>query len=205
MKRHNVLIIAVVAIVMGAIAHAQQRTLSPEAQEDLIKAQRLQELSNQARLAVAQQGLQRGGGARGTYALTGPAWWTNAALVAQLGLTDDQKTKIERAFENHRQDLTSKTESLQKEEAQLARLLETEPLDRNAVFAEIDRVIQARGDLERTNSAMTLEMREALTIAQWMQLPRTALTVTRTPFGAVVTPGGAGGRGQRQGPGQRQQ
>src|SRR5262245_23647463 len=29
---------------------------------------------------------------------------TNPNLVARLGLTDDQKTRIERAFENHRQD-----------------------------------------------------------------------------------------------------
>src|SRR6185503_9389693 len=107
-------------------------------------------------------------------------WWTNAALVARLGLTDDQKVRIERAFENRRQELTSKTESLQKEESQLARLLEAEPVDRNAVLTEIDRVIQARGELERTNSAMTLEMREALTLAQWTQLPLTSTTLTRT-------------------------
>src|SRR5262245_9825311 len=30
----------------------------------------------------------------------GGAWWTNTALVERLGLTDDQKAKIERAYEN---------------------------------------------------------------------------------------------------------
>ena len=34
----------------------------------------------------------------------------------------------------------------------------------------IERVIQARGELERTNSKMTLEMRQNLTRAQWLQL-----------------------------------
>ena len=104
-----------------------------------------------------------------TQAVSG-AWWTNTALVTRLGLTDDQKTKIERAFENHRARITSATELLEREEAQLARLLAADPIDRNAVLSQIDRVVQARGEVERANSAMTLEMREYLTRAQWMQL-----------------------------------
>src|SRR5439155_1830032 len=83
---------------------------------------------------------------------------------------DDQKAKIERAFENHPLRIVSNTELLEKEEAQLARLLEAEPLDRNAVLTQIDHVTQARGEMERENSAMTLEMREQLTRTQWMQL-----------------------------------
>src|SRR5205814_6600131 len=82
----------------------------------------------------------------------------------------DQKTKIERAYENHRQKIMSDTELLDKEEAQLAKLLDADPIDRNAVLAQTDRVVQARGDMERENSAMTLEMRETLTRVQWTQL-----------------------------------
>ena len=139
-------------------------------------------------------------------AFDGGAWWTNTALVSQLGLTDDQKAKVERAFENHRVDLAAKTDQLNKEEAQLARLLEAETIDRNAVFSEIDRVIQARGELERANAAMTLEMREALTRAQWMQLP------PQSPFSVGISairlqpPGqGQGQRGGQRSGGQRQQ
>ena len=98
------------------------------------------------------------------------AWWTNPNLVQRLGISDDQKTKLDRAFENHRQQIVSSTALLEKEEAQLARLLQAEPLDRNAVFSQIDRVAQARSEMERANSAMTFEMRESLTRAQWMQL-----------------------------------
>ena len=122
------------------------------------------------------------------------AWWTNASLVARLGLTDDQKVKIERAFENHRLDLESKTALLQKEETQLTRLLDSDPIDRNAVFTQIERVIQARGDLERTNSVMTLEMREYLTRDQWMQLPR---SVNVKKYMVVPKGDEQGGRGQR--------
>jgi TonB family protein len=113
------------------------------------------------------------------------AWWTNTALVARLGLTDEQKAKIERAYENHRQRIASSTAQLEKEEAQLARLLEAEQVDRNAVLGQIDRVTQARGDMERANSAMTLEMREVLTRAQWMQLQPSQ----RTRVGAAILAG----------------
>jgi Spy/CpxP family protein refolding chaperone len=98
------------------------------------------------------------------------AWWTNTALVQRLGLTDDQKTKLERAFENHRQNIVSSTDLLEKEEAQLARLLEAETVDRNAVLSEIDRVTLAQREVARATAVMTLEMRGSLTRAQWMQL-----------------------------------
>jgi 5-hydroxyisourate hydrolase-like protein (transthyretin family) len=99
------------------------------------------------------------------------AWWTNAALVARLGLTPDQMRKVEATFDQHRQAIVQNTTELAREEAALARLLETEPLESTkTVTAQIDRVIRARGELERTNSTMTMEMRQSLTRSQWIQL-----------------------------------
>ena len=189
MKRHKVLVALLVVFLIGAMAQAQSRTSSPQGQQDVLLQL----------LPLLQQAQQRGGG-RG--AALGGAWWTNTALVTRLGLTDDQKLKIERAFENHREKIASSTQLLDKEEAQLARLLEAEPLDRNAVLTQTDHVIQARGELERANSAMTLEMRESLTRAQWMQLPQTSvgLNFTRSPVRVPIPPGAAGGPGQRGGP-----
>src|SRR5204862_606411 len=80
------------------------------------------------------------------------AWWMNTALMQRLGITDEQRGKIERTFENHRQAILSTTDLLEKEEAQLARLLDTESIDRNAVFTQIDRVIQARSEMERASA-----------------------------------------------------
>jgi len=200
MKRYLVLI---TLLTTATIAQAQQRTLDPEA------AQRLGEVAKQ----LVQQPYQGKAGAY--YLQLGGAWWTNAALAARIGLTDDQKAKLQRAFENHRQSLASNSEILSKEEAQLAKLLDAETIDRNAVLAQIDRVAQARSELERTNAAMTLEMREALTRAQWMQVPQLpggANLWLRGPNGTVWLEAptgirGDGGRGQRgdgaRGDGQR--
>jgi len=180
MKTYKGLFVFLAIFLVHEIALAQQRTwvLPPEAQTEV---QRL----------LAQTQFKK------WIAFDGGAWWTNTTLVSRLGLTDDQKTKVERAFENHRVDLSTKTDLLNKEEAQLTRLLEAETVDRNAVFTQIDRVIQARGELERANAAMTLEMREALTRAQWMQLPQ------QQPFtvglSAIRLQPPAQGQGQRGG------
>jgi Spy/CpxP family protein refolding chaperone len=183
--------------------------------------------SPQATTKEQLQQLQQGGGGRGAapggltinrsprsvFVWNGGAWWTNANLVSRLGLTDDQKSKIEKAFENHKQNLSDESTQLDKQEAQLAALLAADPVDHNAVLSQIDRVAQARADLERMNSAMTLEMREVLTAAQWQQLQSQPqwldgnLGAIRlyNPSILAPNPGGAGQRNGGQRSGQRQQ
>ena len=132
----------------------------------------------------------------------GGAWWTDASVIASLGLTDDQKAKIEKAFENHRLTLVSNRNALEREEAQLTQMLNTERLDRNSVSSQILRVVNARGEMERTNAAMMLEMREQLTRAQWSQLqalPPSTLSVT-VPY-STLPAGGLGAEGARGGGG----
>ena len=190
MKRHKSTVLPTLLVLFLTGATAQAQGVSPNVLEEI------QQILQGTR-GAAPQGLdqlnffqapgQRSGGGRGGQLTIPPvvrlnswtggaswtgggAWWTNAAVIQRLGLTDDQKARLERAFENHRQTLVTSTGLLEKEETQLARLLEAETIDRSAVFTQIDRVTQARGEVERANSAMTLEMREQLTRAQWMQL-----------------------------------
>jgi TonB family protein len=197
----------ILVVFLSGIVGQAQSPLAP-AQQDL---QRLDLQRFYSSVIEAYQPGQRSGG-RGALAApvwTSPndirsqgAWWTNTATIARLGLTDDQKTKLEKTFENHRQDLAARTDTLNKEEAQLSKLLEADPLDRNAVFAQIDRVTQARSELERANSVMTMEMREVLTRAQWMQLQppqririggNIAIANVITPVVAPAAPSGAQG------------
>ncbi|MBI2149440.1 MAG: periplasmic heavy metal sensor [Acidobacteria bacterium] len=213
MKRHTSRVFSVLLLpcLMGATVYAQTSQEQPQQQElqrRLRQAEQLIIQSNQFLQARSPQAGLRGGGRGG--AAVG-AWWTNAALVERLGLTDDQKLRIERAFENHRLKIVSNTDLLGKEEAQLAGLLEAETIDRNAILTQIDRITADRGELERENAAMTLEMREVLTRAQWMQLPQQSnslsLTTIRTQGGrtggpretapAPPAPGQGGRRGGR--------
>jgi Spy/CpxP family protein refolding chaperone len=117
------------------------------------------------------------------------AWWTNAPLVARLGLTDDQKKKIEATFEQYRQTLVLNKAELEREEALLNRMLESETLEPSkTILSQTDRVIQARAEMERTNSKMTLEMRQTLTRAQWVQLQ----AETAQPVLSIITQPGRG-------------
>jgi Spy/CpxP family protein refolding chaperone len=114
----------------------------------------------------------------------GGAWWANEAIRTRLAVTDDQKLKLEQAFERNRQSLTTTKDALEREESQLARLLDVDQVDRGAVTSQIYKVVQARGEMERVNSLMTLEMREVLTRAQWTQLQGLQ---TGTRGGYVIT------------------
>jgi Spy/CpxP family protein refolding chaperone len=129
---------------------------------------------------------------------TGLAWWTNAALVMRLGLTDDQKKKIESTVDQYRQTLVQNMADLQSAESVLDRMLRAEPMEpAKTVSTQIERVIQARGEVERTNSKMTLDIRQILTRAQWVQLqaevPQTAIAPA-TNLGAAGPTNPAGGR-----------
>ena len=208
----------------ASFAQAQSPTPSPQDQLRIQELQsRLQELQRaREQLIQQQQQFQQGGGGRGAApGVATPfgvqprilerftaAWWTNANTVALLGLSDDQKSKIEKVYESHKQNIATGSELVGKQEAQLATMLAADPVDHNAVLGQIDRVAQARADLERTNSGMTLEMREVLTAAQWTQLQKLpAPGLIYTPFGPVANPreGGPGQRNGGQRGGQRQQ
>jgi hypothetical protein len=192
------------------IARAQSTGLSPEAPRDLKLFNFLQQSGGLTTVRIATPDGTR------QVRLYGGAWWTNTELMTKLGLTEDQKAKVQRAYENHHADIEQSTASLDKEEAQLAKLLEAQTVDHNAVLSQVDRVTQARGEMERRNAVMTLEMREALTSAQWKQLPQPNVslsyvvktqsgdttvpaTTVKTPFGDISAPANnaGGGRGAR--------
>jgi Spy/CpxP family protein refolding chaperone len=197
MKLQNISLMMIAVFCMSGIAQAQQRSASPQAQQDVARQQEILAARNEGALAVLR---------RVVITPAQGAWWTNKELLTRLGLTDDQKTKIERAFENHRYNLESSQKLLDSEETQLGRLLQADTIDRAAILAQIDHVTRARSEMERTNSVMTLEMREVLTRPQWMQLQQQQPTWFK-PVIQYVAPNavrteievqrGGGGRGVR--------
>jgi Spy/CpxP family protein refolding chaperone len=143
------------------------------------------------------------GGARvatlpGVASRPGDAWWTNAPVVAQLGLTEDQKKKIEAIAERHRQPLAQNKADLEREETALARMLDAEVLETRVITAQSERVVAARAELDRANSKLTLEMRESLSRSQWAQLQQGLQPFVATP---ATVPGARGAGGRRGGPG----
>jgi Spy/CpxP family protein refolding chaperone len=97
-------------------------------------------------------------------------WWMDPALVQKLSLTPDQQKRIDDLFQQSRLKLIDLSAALQKQEAILDPLLEADKPDESQVLAQIDRVAQARAELEKANARMLLGFRVVLTLDQWKKL-----------------------------------
>lgn len=97
-------------------------------------------------------------------------WWNNPDLAQKLGITADQKKKMDDIFQQHRLNLIDLNASLQKAEAILDPLLDADQPDEPKILAQIDRVAQARAELEKANARMLLGIRQVLTPDQWKKL-----------------------------------
>jgi periplasmic protein CpxP/Spy len=97
-------------------------------------------------------------------------WWMDPGLVQKLGLTGDQQKRIDALFQQNRLKLIDLSAGLQKEEAILEPLLEADRPEESQVLAQIDRIAQARAELEKANARMLLGFRGVLTLDQWKKL-----------------------------------
>jgi periplasmic protein CpxP/Spy len=98
-------------------------------------------------------------------------WWTMPRVIQRLGLTPDQLKKMEDVFQQSRLKLIDLTAALDKEEAVLGPLVEADQPDAPKIRAQIDRIAQARAELEKANANMLLGIRLILTPEQWKDRP----------------------------------
>jgi Spy/CpxP family protein refolding chaperone len=99
-------------------------------------------------------------------------WWKNPATAQSLGLTVDQQKKMDDVFQQYRLRLIDLNAALEKEEIMLEPLVAAEPLDEGKITAQIDRVAEARAELEKANGRMLLGIRKPLTPEQWSKLQK---------------------------------
>jgi len=97
-------------------------------------------------------------------------WWRNPATAQYVGLTSDQQKKMDDVFQQYRLKLTGLNAELERQEIVLEPLVDAEPLDEAKITAQIDRVAQARAELEKANGRMLLGIRKLLTPDQWTKL-----------------------------------
>ena len=122
--------------------------------------------------------------------MPGPAgkWWDNPELVQRLSLTADQQKRMDEVFQQNRLRLIDLHAALEKEEAILDPLIEAASPEDAKVLLQIDRVAQARAELEKANARLLLGLRHVLTPEQWKKLER-------EQHGPTVGYGGPGGYG----------
>ncbi len=97
-------------------------------------------------------------------------WWNNPEWVQKLGLTPDQQKKMEAVSEQSRPRLMDLLSTVRTEETAMEPLLAADQPDEGKILAQIDRVAQARAELEKANARMLLGLRRVLTQDQWKTL-----------------------------------
>ena len=113
-------------------------------------------------------------------------WWDNPQVAKDLNLAADQKQKMDDVFQQSRLKLIDLHASLQKEEAILDPLISADAPDESRILAQIDRVAQARAELEKSNARMLLAVRQVLTADQWTKLKAArAQRMPRGPHGGA--------------------
>ena len=123
-------------------------------------------------------------------------WWDDPDFVKKLGLSDDQQKKMDEIFNSSRLKLIDLFAAVQKEEAIMEPLVAADPPDENKLLQQIDRVAQARAELEKANARMLLGIRRQLSHEQWLKLK-----AERPPIHGPGRPGNErGGPGPDGGP-----
>jgi Spy/CpxP family protein refolding chaperone len=97
-------------------------------------------------------------------------WWKDSVLMKKIGVSDEQVQRIEKIFQDHRLELIDLHAALDKQEAILEPLVEADQPEEAQVIAQIDKVAQARANLEKSNAQMLLAIRRVLTVDQWKKL-----------------------------------
>ena len=94
-------------------------------------------------------------------------WWRTPLYAKAFDLTADQQKRMDDVFQESRVRLIALDADLKVQEATLEPLMSAERMDEAKTLAQIDRVAQARAELEKANARMLLRLRMVLTSEQW--------------------------------------
>lgn len=134
-----------------------------------------------------------------TLGLRGPQgrWWNDPAMVEKLKLTDDQRKGMDAILLDHREQLVDMRAAVEKAELEMEPLMQDDVPNEARVLAQIDKIAQARAELEKANARFLLAIRARLSPDQWKQLQAArAERMQRHGWGRDGQPGGGGARPQ---------
>jgi len=97
-------------------------------------------------------------------------WWVQPRVVEYLKLTEDQQKAMDGILMEHREKLIDLRAALQKTELKLEELVGDAQPNEAAIVAQIDKVAQARAELEKANARYLLAVWSKLTPEQRTQV-----------------------------------
>lgn len=123
-------------------------------------------------------------------------WWNDSYMVDKLKLTGDQRKSMDAILLQHREQLVDLRGVVEKAEIEMEPMMRDDQPNETRILAQIDKIAQARAELEKANARFLLAIRAKLTPEQWkaLQAERAArhgaLRGPQHPSG----PNGMGGR-----------
>lgn len=93
-------------------------------------------------------------------------WWNDQKTAKQLSLRREQQQRMDRIFDGNRNNLTSLYNNLQAEETKLRSLSSKDREDETKLLAAIDRVTQARAQLQKASGQIVVQLHQQLDAPQ---------------------------------------
>jgi len=100
----------------------------------------------------------------------GGRWWNDTAMIEKLGLSEDQRKSMDDILLQHREKLVDMRGALEKAELGMEPLMGADTPNEQQILAQIDKIAQARAELEKANARFLLAIRAKLTPDQYRQL-----------------------------------
>ena len=100
------------------------------------------------------------------------AWWSRPEIARNLNLTPTQREQIRAAVQQFRPHLLNVRSEVNQAEQALAEQFDRNPVNPAKTNEAIERLVDARSDLTRTLTQLSLKLRLVLTEQQWEELQR---------------------------------
>lgn len=97
-------------------------------------------------------------------------WWNDPAVIEKLKLTDQQRKDMDAILQDHREKLIDLRANVEKAEVEMQPMIQADQPNEAAILAQIDKIAQARAELEKGNARFLLALRAKLTPDQWKAL-----------------------------------
>jgi len=102
----------------------------------------------------------------------GQRWWDDKSFAKGLKLRPEQQTRMDAIFDQNKGALLARLQNLKQVESQMDEIAKSPNPDESALFTQIDRLAQARAELEKANTHMLLQIRKEMDADQLTRLEK---------------------------------